>query len=90
MKNLFFTVIGISLFCLVLYFTSDQDKKWSYGVEIDQLTDQKTFYSNLTKKTDDNENVLQNDRKKKEESQRDRHHSRGGGGMKWARNISNN
>jgi len=48
------------------------------------------FTGSIHEKTDDNENVLQNDRKKKEESQRHRHHSRGGGGMKWARNISNN
>jgi len=48
------------------------------------------FTGSIHEKTDDNENVLQNDRKKKEESHRDMRRSRGGSGMKWARNISNN
>ena len=48
------------------------------------------FTGSIHEKTDDNENVLQNDRKKKEEPHRDMRRSRGGGGMKWVRNISNN
>lgn len=47
------------------------------------------FTGSIHEKTDDSENVMQNDRKKKE-PHRDIRRSRSGGGMKWARNISNN